>query len=181
MAVVWIITTIILAGIIGIMAYLMFKSKRPIIGKAKIPSTVQESQIMEMLGEANEKLNQYKELLKKYMKEKEIKLSVNEEIRKRLIKEKKEILKEGILLLINSKKPYKVIGYDGSNYGNLRAIVLNKDGEKAWIYYQREEIIDIIGGKPLANIIKYIDKEQKIIFIQYNKDQKLIPKQYERI
>ena len=181
MAAIYLVTIIILLGIIGAMAYLMLKSKRPIIGKARIPPTVQESQIMEMLGEANEKLNQYKDLLNKYMKEKEVKLSVNEEIKKRIIKEKKETLKKGIMLFLDSKKPYKVIGYDGSNYGELKAIVLNKDGEKAWIYYQNGEILDIIGGKPLSSIIKHIDKEKRVIFIQYNKDKKLIPKQYELI
>jgi len=175
---IYITIIVILVVIVGILAFLILKSKKPIIGKATIPPTVQESQIMEMLGEATIKLDEYKKLLEKYQKEKEIKINVTDEIRRKAILEKKRIIKEGVILDAGT---YKIVGIDGSNYGDLKAIVLSSDGEKAWIYYQKDKIIDIVGGKPLQNIIKHIDKKQKILFIQYNKDKKLIPKQYEII
>ena len=180
MGAVSIIIILILLGVIGVMAYLMFKSKRPIIGKATIPKSLQEAQIMEMLGESNAKLDEYKKTLDSLLKQKEFKVSVNDEIKKRLIEEKKKILKEGVKLYLNPTQ-YKIVGIDGTNYGDFLSLVLSENGEKVWIYYNKGEIIDIIGGKPLQEIIRHIDKEQKIIFIQYDKNQRLIPKQYEKI
>jgi len=175
---IYIIIIIVLLVIIGILVYSVLKSKKPIIGKAVIPPTVQESHIMEMLGQSNAKSDELKKQLHKYAKEREVKISVNEEIKRKVIFEKMKIIKDGVFLLVGAKKPYKVIGYDGSDYGILKAFVTTTNGEKAWVYFQKGEVVDIIGGKQLSEIIKSIDKKLNIVFIQYNKDKKLIPKKY---
>lgn len=184
MAVVSIIIVCLLSVVLigmGVLAYFFFKTKRPLIGKATIPPQVQNSQIMEMLGEANAQVDELKKKLQEITKEKELKVNVGDEIKRRLIQEKVKIIKENHLLFLKSKELYDIIGHDSSNYGKLIAIVLGKDGERAWIYFKNKEIVDLIGGKPLAEIVKSIDKKRKIIFIQYDQNKKLIPKQYEEI
>lgn len=178
MAAVHIIIILILLGVIGVLSYLVLKTKRPIIGKAVIPPTVQESHIMEMLGQSNAKVDELKKVLSKQFKEREAKININEEIKRKTIIEKKKTIMGGVPLILVTKEKYKIIGYDGSDYGILKAFIVSTNGERMWVYYQKGEIVDIIGGKQMSEIIKSIDKKLKMVFIQYNKNKKLIPKRY---
>ena len=92
MAAVYIVIITILVGVTIYLGYLLSKVKKPIIGKAVIPQAIQESHVMEMLGESNAKGEEYKKLLTKSLKEKEAKISVNDEIKRRAIMEKKKII-----------------------------------------------------------------------------------------
>ena len=174
--------------IITVVLFIQYDKYRRIAKSKKTPITVaqhyvkgagEESYLMDTIGELTETLRGATENIEKMKEEKKKGVDYIKNINKEVVMEKKDIISKGTHLIVNPQGTiFDIIGIDGTNFGKLYSFVLSSNPHDVWLYFKKGKRQDVIGGKPLHELISYIDKNTKRIFIRMDKNERFVEQAY---